>query len=92
MSKILQACPKQFFVIFPQGYATHIPELGLEICVIVEYATNEQAKLARNNVNTPESLRDMKVAILGPKIKRNLYKNEWGNKEILMDEKEKEVK
>merc|ERR1712157_128291 len=62
-----------------RGYATHIPELGNSTSVIVEFQTNEQAKSARNNVinQFTEKNKELKVAILGPKIKRNLYKNTW---------------
>merc|ERR1719454_2675759 len=56
-----------------QGYATQVPELGKEICAIVEYDSDEAAVAACRHFNSDDVLGGMRVALLGPRIKRNLY-------------------
>ena len=56
-----------------QGYATQVPELGKEICAIIEYDSDEAAVSACRHFNSDDVLGGMRVALLGPRIKRNLY-------------------
>jgi len=66
---------------FLKGYATQVPELGRQTCAIVEYEKDESAKQAQLNMSInrnrslPVSLTNMRVAQLGPKMRRNLYSN-----------------
>ena len=55
-----------------QGYATQVPELGKEICAIVEFENEESAKNAVAGFSEND-LSQMRVALLGPKLRRNLY-------------------
>lgn len=58
------------------GYATQVPELGREICAIIEFESDESAMAAckafHHQVRS-ESQSRMRVALLGPRIKRSLY-------------------
>lgn len=56
-----------------QGYATQVPELGKEICAIVEYDSEEAAMAACRHYHMDNVFSGMRVALLGPRIKRNLY-------------------
>lgn len=66
---------------FLKGYATQVPELGKQTCAIVEFEKEESAKQAQLNMSVnrnrslPISLTKMRVAQLGPKMRRNLYSN-----------------
>ena len=59
-----------------------MPELGTEMCAVVEFASDESAMAAcktfhhsaTNDQNAAQS-RGMRVALLGPRLKRNLYGN-----------------
>lgn len=65
------------------GYATQVPELGTEMCAVVEFASDESAMAACKTFHhsgtsedgTSSSSCGMRVALLGPRLKRNLYGN-----------------
>lgn len=59
-----------------------MPELGTEMCAVVEFASDESAMAAcktfHHNAtaeNGSAASRGMRVALLGPRLKRNLYGN-----------------
>ena len=64
-----------------KGYATQVPELGTEMCAVVEFASDESAMAACKTFhhsateNGTAASRGMRVALLGPRLKRNLYGN-----------------
>ena len=50
-----------------------MPELAKEICAIIEYDTEEAAMAACRHYHMDNVFNGMRVALLGPRIKRNLY-------------------
>ncbi|CBY07735.1 unnamed protein product [Oikopleura dioica] len=64
--------PGRKLPVYLHGYATQVPELGQEICAIVEFESEESAKNAVAGFSEND-LSQMRVALLGPRLKRNLY-------------------
>ncbi|CAG5103918.1 Oidioi.mRNA.OKI2018_I69.chr1.g1000.t1.cds [Oikopleura dioica] len=64
--------PDRKLPVYLHGYATQVPELGKEICAIVEFENEESAKNAVAGFSEND-LSQMRVALLGPKLRRNLY-------------------
>lgn len=64
--------PGRKLPVYLHGYATQVPELGQEICAIVEFESEESAKNAVAGFSEND-LSQMRVALLGPRLRRNLY-------------------
>lgn len=66
--------PERTLPPYLQGYATQVPELGKEMCAIIEYDSEEAAMNACRHFQMDVlEHNSMRVALLGPRIKRNLY-------------------
>jgi hypothetical protein len=59
------------------GYATQVPELGRDICAIIEFESDLAAMAACKAFHHSRASNEagMRVALLGPRIKRSLYGN-----------------
>jgi hypothetical protein len=57
------------------GYATQVPELGRDLCAIIEYEESLAAMAACKAFHHSRTEAGMCVALLGPRIKRSLYGN-----------------
>lgn len=58
-----------------RNYATQVPDMGTTLCAIVEYETENEACFACRELNARKLDSGMRSALLGPRLKRNLYKS-----------------
>lgn len=57
-----------------RNYATQVPDMGTTLCAIIEYDTEAEACNACRDLNCKKSSTGMRSALLGPRLRRNLYK------------------
>jgi len=64
-----------------RNYATQVPDMGSSLCAIVEYETEQEACFACRELNNKKYESGMRSALLGPRLRRNLYKSPTENVE-----------
>lgn len=64
-----------------RNYATQVPDMGSTLCAIVEYETEQEACFACRDLNNKKYESGMRSALLGPRLRRNLYKSPTENVE-----------
>jgi len=57
-----------------RNYATQVPDMGTTLCAVVEFETEEEATRCVKELNTRQTDGGMRSALLGPRLRRNLYK------------------
>lgn len=57
-----------------RNYATQVPDMGTTLCAVVEFETEEEATRCVKEVNGRPTDNGMRAALLGPRLRRNLYK------------------
>lgn len=57
-----------------RNYATQVPDMGESLCAIVEYETETEACFACRELNGKRMGSGLRAALLGPRLRRNLYK------------------
>lgn len=57
-----------------RNYATQVPDMGSSLCAVVEYETEEEACIACRELNLKRYSSGLRSALLGPRLRRNLYK------------------
>merc|ERR1719220_2723463 len=57
-----------------RNYATQVPDMGTTLCAVVEFETEEEATRCVKELNTRQTENGMRSALLGPRLRRNLYK------------------
>lgn len=57
-----------------RNYATQVPDMGTTLCAVVEFETEEEATRCVKEVNGRPADNGMRAALLGPRLRRNLYK------------------
>lgn len=57
-----------------RNYATQVPDMGTTLCAVVEFETEEEATRCVKELNTRQTDGGMRAALLGPRLRRNLYK------------------
>merc|ERR1712127_339968 len=64
-----------------RNYATQVPDMGSTLCAIVEYETEQEACFACRDLNNKKYESGMRSALLGPRLRGNLYKSPTENVE-----------
>lgn len=57
-----------------RNYATQVPDMGTSLCAVVEFDTEEEACTACRELNGKRYTSGLRSALLGPRLRRNLYK------------------
>lgn len=57
-----------------RNYATQVPDMGTTLCAVVEFETEEEATKCVKELNMRQNEVGMRSALLGPRLRRNLYK------------------
>lgn len=57
-----------------RNYATQVPDMGNSLCAVVEYDTEAEACTACRELNGKRYTSGLRSALLGPRLRRNLYK------------------
>jgi uncharacterized membrane protein len=57
-----------------RNYATQVPDMGNTLCAVVEYETETEACNACRELNSKRFSSGLRSALLGPRLRRNLYK------------------
>merc|ERR1719410_1613339 len=62
-----------------RNYATQVPDMGTTLCAVVEFESEEEAtncvkQLNSRQAETGNEFEGMRAALLGPRLRRNLYK------------------
>jgi hypothetical protein len=57
-----------------RNYATQVPDMGSTLCAVVEFESEEEATNCVKQLNSRQSENEMRAALLGPRLRRNLYK------------------
>jgi hypothetical protein len=57
-----------------RNYATQVPDMGQSLCAVVEFETEEEATRCVKELNARQTENGMRSALLGPRLRRNLYK------------------
>lgn len=57
-----------------RNYATQVPDMGNSLCAVVEYETEAEACTACRELNSKRYTSGLRSALLGPRLRRNLYK------------------
>ena len=57
-----------------RNYATQVPDMGNSLCAVVEYDTEAEACTACRELNGKRYSSGLRSALLGPRLRRNLYK------------------
>lgn len=57
-----------------RNYATQVPDMGNSLCAVVEYETEAEACTACRELNGKRYSSGLRSALLGPRLRRNLYK------------------
>lgn len=57
-----------------RNYATQVPDMGNSLCAVVEYDTEVEACTACRELNSKRYSSGLRSALLGPRLRRNLYK------------------
>lgn len=57
-----------------RNYATQVPDMGNSLCAVVEYETEAEACVACRELNSKRYSSGLRSALLGPRLRRNLYK------------------
>lgn len=57
-----------------RNYATQVPDMGNSLCAVVEYETETEACTACRDLNAKRYNSGLRAALLGPRLRRNLYK------------------
>jgi len=57
-----------------RNYATQVPDMGTTLCAVVEFETEEEATKCVKELNMRQNEAGMRAALLGPRLRRNLYK------------------
>jgi hypothetical protein len=57
-----------------RNYATQVPDMGSTLCAVVEFESEEEATNCVKQLNSRQSESEMRAALLGPRLRRNLYK------------------
>jgi hypothetical protein len=57
-----------------RNYATQVPDMGNSLCAVVEYETEAEACTACRELNSKRYNSGLRSALLGPRLRRNLYK------------------
>lgn len=57
-----------------RNYATQVPDMGNSLCAVVEYETEAEACTACRELNGKRYNSGLRSALLGPRLRRNLYK------------------
>jgi len=57
-----------------RNYATQVPDMGNSLCAVVEYETEAEACVACRELNSKRYTSGLRSALLGPRLRRNLYK------------------
>lgn len=57
-----------------RNYATQVPDMGTTLCAVVEFETEEEATRCVKELNVRQTENGMRSALLGPRLRRNLYK------------------
>lgn len=58
-----------------RNYATQIPDMGATTCAVVDFDSTDSAHECCRGLRD-QNLRGMRIALLGPRIRRTLYKSE----------------
>jgi hypothetical protein len=58
-----------------RNYATQIPDMGASTCAVVDFESTDSAHECCRGLRD-KNLRGMRIALLGPRIRRTLYKAE----------------
>lgn len=59
-----------------RNYATQVPDMGNTLCAVIEYETENEACNACRELNGKKMPSGLRAALLGPRLRRNLYKAE----------------
>jgi len=57
-----------------RNYATQVPDMGNSLCAVVEYESEAEACTACRELNAKRYSSGLRSALLGPRLRRNLYK------------------
>merc|ERR1712003_179458 len=63
-----------------RNYATQVPDMGTTLCAVVEFESEEEATNCVKQLNSRQAengndgFEGMRAALLGPRLRRNLYK------------------
>ena len=57
-----------------RNYATQVPDMGNTLCAVVEFDSETEACTACRELNAKRFPSGMRSALLGPRLRRNLYK------------------
>lgn len=57
-----------------RNYATQVPDMGNTLCAVVEYESETEACNACRELNAKRYPSGLRSALLGPRLRRNLYK------------------
>lgn len=57
-----------------RNYATQVPDMGNSLCAVVEYESEAEACTACRELNSKRYTSGLRSALLGPRLRRNLYK------------------
>lgn len=57
-----------------RNYATQVPDMGNSLCAVVEYESEAEACVACRELNSKRYSSGLRSALLGPRLRRNLYK------------------
>jgi hypothetical protein len=57
-----------------RNYATQVPDMGTTLCAVVEFESEEEATNCVKQLNSRQGENEMRAALLGPRLRRNLYK------------------
>lgn len=57
-----------------RNYATQVPDMGNTLCAVIEYESENEACNACRELNSKKMPSGLRAALLGPRLRRNLYK------------------
>jgi len=73
-----------------RNYATQIPDMGTSTCAVVDFDSTDSAHECCRGLRD-KNLRGMRIALLGPRIRRTLYKAEKKKVEYRANQKITEI-
>jgi hypothetical protein len=71
-----------------RNYATQVPDIGKSMCAVVDFEQSESALQAVRLLKDDLVEQKMRLALLGPRVRRTLYKQDKDGNDIIDDEED----
>merc|ERR1712127_1002050 len=77
--------PFFLFFFFKLSYATQVPDIGKSLCAVVDFEQSDAALQAVRCLKEQLVESGMRLALLGPRVRRTLYKQDRPEDESVCD-------